>query len=93
MTIASIISSSTFINIQDRIGLVLGWRQIQIQIQIQIHDGNHEHIGELGPVKGVTTATKAYPEAPYSERSYSYLYLQLLNIYVIRLNIYVISKL
>ena len=52
----------------------------------------NEHAGELGPVRGVTTATKAYPEAPYSERS-CYLYLQLLNIYVIRLNIYVISKL
>ena len=57
------------------------------------NDSNHEYTGDLGPVRGVTTETKAYPEAPYSERSYSYLYLQLLNIYVIRLNIYVISKL
>ena len=33
------------------------------------NDSNHEHAGDLGPVRGVTTATKAYPEAPYSERS------------------------
>ena len=55
-----------------------------VKRQMQIHDSTHEHAGDLGPVRGVTTATKAYPEAPYSERSYSYLYLQLLNIYVIR---------
>ena len=24
--------------------------------------------GDLGPVKGVVTATKAYPKAPFSER-------------------------
>ena len=57
-------------------------KQIKMAAKLE-NDSNHEYTGDLGPVRGVTTETKAYPEAPYSERSYSYLFLQLLNIYVI----------
>ena len=34
--------------------------------------------GDLGPVRGVVTATKAYPEAPYSERFCLYLFFILI---------------